>query len=171
MNILVGIALMFSPFISADDDLKVKAEGVKIDFLTDIQNTSGTIGGFEATIHFNPEKLSESRITGTVDVATLSTGNNKRDDHLKSDDYFSAEKHPKMSFSSLGFETKGDMFVMNGKLKIEDVEHDEMVSFSFKDNIFKGEMNIRLSNYDVGNFSKKKPEKTNVKINFLIPVA
>ena len=82
--------------------LKVKADGVKISFDADMQNTSGTIGGFEATINFNPENLAESSIVGSVDVNTLSTGNKKRDNHLKTDDFFSAEKYPKMSLNCRG---------------------------------------------------------------------
>lgn len=151
-------------------ELKVKTDAVKISFVADMQNTAGTVAGFAAKIKFNLEDLMNSTITGSVQVKTLDTGNKKRDDHLKSADYFDAEKYPEMSFTSKGFKKMGDKVVMTGMMKIKNVEREEAITFSFADNLFKGECTIQAAHYDLGNYAKKKPEKTNVKISFSIPV-
>lgn len=165
---LLAIALFMLPFISMSQSMTVKMDGVKISFLADKQNTSGTIGGFSAKIKFNMEDLSKSNISGIVDVNTIDTGNEKRDEHLKSADYFETAKYPTMSFYSSSFKKEGDNYIMKGALMIKDKENEETITFSFKDNMFKGECMIDLSNYSVGDFSTGK--KTGVKIMFEIPV-
>jgi polyisoprenoid-binding protein YceI len=150
--------------------LTVKSDEVRVEFLTVAQKTSGTVSGFEATINFNSDSPASSSISGTVDVSTLETGNNKRDNHLKSDDFFDAENHPKMSFESTSIEKTDEGYVMTGKLTIEDQTHEETITFTFSDNIFRGEMTISMANYDLGMFSKKKGDKSNATIKFTIPV-
>lgn len=162
VGLLTGVAF--------GQELTVKADGVKIGFVADMQNTAGTVSGFEAKIKFDLNDLMNSTIVGSVDVSTLNTGNKKRDDHLKSADYFEQETYPKMTFTSTGFKKEGDKVVMTGKMKIKNVELEETITFTFKDNQFVGECTIQAANYDLGNFAKKKPEKTNVKISFSIPV-
>lgn len=168
MNSLFALAFTFLPFVYGTTEVKMNIETAKINFVADMQNTTGTVGGLIATIKFDPNDLANSTISGTVDVNTLDTETPKRDEHLKSADYFDAAKYPTMSFSSTGFTAKGDQFVMTGKMKIKDVEREESISFSFKSNTYKGECTIQAANYNLGNFSKKKPEETNVKISFVI---
>jgi len=55
----------------------------------------------------------ESRIELTIDAASLNTGNAKRDEHLRSDDFFDAEHHPAVRFvsTSLGDDADGRVHV------------------------------------------------------------
>ncbi len=166
---LLALLLLVSA-TTYSQQLKVKSDAVKISFIADMQKTEGTVGGFEATINFDVNDLEHSSVKGSVDVSTLSTGNRKRDEHLKSEDFFDAEKYPKMTFSSTEFSKKDGKIVMKGKMKIKSDEHDEVITLSYADKTFKGECTIQVSNYDLGSFSKKKPEKTDVVIQFEIPV-
>lgn len=169
MKILFLAAAALTSFFSDTPTLTVKSESVKIEFLADMDNTAGSLSGFEATINFDMEDLANSSITGTVDVNTLSTENEKRDNHLKSKDFFEAETYPTMSFSSTSFTEVKGAIQMDGKMKIKDVERDESITFTYADNVFKGEGTIQAYYYNMG-YSDKKPGKTNVKISFVIPV-
>lgn len=169
MNSLFALAFTFLPFVYGTNEVKMNLESAKINFVADMQNTTGTVGGLIATIKFDPNDLKNSTISGTVDVNTLDTETPKRDEHLKSADYFDASKYPTMSFTSKGFTAKGDQYIMLGKMKIKDVEREESITFSFKDKMYKGECTIQAANYNLGNFATKKPEDTNVKISFVIP--
>jgi len=51
----------------------------------------------------------------------VDTGNEQRDGHLKSADFFDSEKFPQMSFTSTGYSKKGDDYVLTGDLTIKDV--------------------------------------------------
>jgi len=165
-----ALLFLFIPILSFSQHkhLHVKADKVKISFVADMQKTEGTIGGFKADIHFDTDNLSASHISGSVDVSTIDTGIEKRDEHLRSEDYFHEEKYPKITFSSGSITKEGDTYVMTGKLKIKDVEREEKITFTYVDNIFKAETTIQASNYGI--FEKKGPKKTNVKISFAIPV-
>lgn len=168
-NIAIILFLLAATIVQSQE-FSVKMEGVKIAFVADMQNTSGTISGLVATIKFNREDLANSVISGTVKANTLNTGNAKRDEHLKSADFFETETYSTMSFTSKSIVLEGDQFIINGIMKIKNIERAENISFTFKDNVFMGECTIQAANYDLGSFANKKPEKTNVKISFSVPV-
>lgn len=170
MNALLAYALLFAPFVDGPAELTIKTDEVKIKFIGD-KETEGTIGGFKATIQFDVNDVANSSISGTVDVNTLDTDTPKRDEHLKSADYFDAKKYPTMGFKSTSIKLEGDEYIMMGKMTIKDVEHEEKIHFTFAENLFKGSCSIHLSNYKVGSYANKKPEDTVVKIRFYVPVS
>lgn len=164
--LLVAIALL--PFVSEAQELKVRSEAVAISFLADMSKTKGTIGGFEATIKFNMDDLASSSIVGSVMTNTLNTGNKKRDNHLKTSDFFDAEKYPKMTFTSKSFKKDGDKIIMTGIMKIMDIEHEETITFTYSDKMFKGTGTIQAKTYGI--YANKPADETDVVITFAIPV-
>ncbi|CAG5085404.1 YceI family protein [Parvicella tangerina] len=156
--------------------LAIDKEKVRIEFLTSAKSTAGTIGGFEGQIVFNPNALEDSRISGSVDVNTLDTGNKLRDKHLKSDDFFDLKNFPRIYFESTSIRKASNSqksnyrYRMEGVLTIEDSSHNEVIIFTFTDNIFAGEMTVSMTNYDLGLFSKKKGDKSEVTIKFTLPL-
>ncbi|MBI3133944.1 MAG: YceI family protein [Bacteroidetes bacterium] len=169
MNLLLAYSLFFGASLTGVNELTIQSDAVKIEFVEG-KDTHGSIGGFQATILFDVNDLANASISGTVDVNTIDTGTPKRDEHLKTADYFDAQKYPTMGFKSTSFSKDGDTFVMKGLMKIKDVEREETIHFSFADNTFKGSSTIQLSYYKVGGYANKKPDQTNVKISFLVPV-
>jgi polyisoprenoid-binding protein YceI len=169
MNLLIGTAFLAASFFSGTTELKIKSDAVKIQFVGD-KETDGTIGGFQASILFDAADLANSTISGTVDVKTLDTGIPKRDEHLKTADFFDAEKYPTMGFKSTSITAEGDSFIMKGLMTIKDVEREETIKFTYADDTFKAKSTIQLSYYNVGGYAKKKPADTEVKISLLIPV-
>lgn len=67
----------------------------------------------------DPKSLSG---TVTVDIASIHTGNAQRDGHLKSGDFFDAEKWPQMTFVlGAAEQLEGDTYLVRGNLTIRDV--------------------------------------------------
>ena len=64
-----------------------------------IATVRGTFNEFEGTLELG-EDLSDSRAYGTVKVASVDTNENARDEHLRSADFFDAERHPEIGFES-----------------------------------------------------------------------
>jgi polyisoprenoid-binding protein YceI len=64
---------------------------------------------------------SRSAVTATVGVASGSTGNHMRDDHLRSADFFDAARYPVMTFTSTAVHPAGGRWVLAGDLTIRDV--------------------------------------------------
>lgn len=87
-----------------------------------VAEMDGQFNSFAGTILSNKEDFTDAQIEFTVDAASIDTDNEKRDEHLRSDDFFNAEKFPKMTFRSTSFRKTGDRtYVLEGDLTIRDV--------------------------------------------------
>lgn len=148
--------------------LNINMTGVKIEFSFPSENTTGTIGGFEASITFDSAKPEEAVIGGNVKVNTINTGVPKRDEHLKSDEYFNAVKYPKMKFKSTKVEKTLKGFKMTGMLTIMAVEKEITINFSYTDLTFKATSTIYVK--DFGIMGKKDREATKTVITMTIPI-
>ena len=68
-----------------------------------------------------------------IPVNSIYTNNEKRDNHLKSEDFFNASKYPNIKFKSTGFEKKsGNDYVVNGELTIKETTKNISVPFEYK---------------------------------------
>lgn len=65
-----------------------------------ISTVTGRFKGLQGDLHLDPAKPEAARVEATIDVATVHTGDEKRDAHLRSADFFHAEQHPAMTFRS-----------------------------------------------------------------------
>jgi polyisoprenoid-binding protein YceI len=70
-----------------------------------ITTITGSFDKFEASIETDKEDFSKAKISFSVDVASVLTGNIDRDNHLKSADFFDAEKFPKITFVATKYES------------------------------------------------------------------
>ena len=92
--------------------------GFKIKHLV-ISTVSGKFTSFEGKLEGDPEDFTQSQISFTADIDSINTGNEQRDGHLKSGDFFDAAKHPKLSFSSTAIVNKnGTDYKVTGDLTI-----------------------------------------------------
>jgi len=86
---------------------------------------SGTFEDYQVKLDFDPDHPQNSTIEVQIDVASVNTGNEKRDNHLRSGDWFETEKYPHITFKSTSVEKAGvDQLIARGKLTIKDVSND-----------------------------------------------
>ncbi|MGH3756324.1 YceI family protein [Actinophytocola sp.] len=62
-----------------------------------------------------------SSVTATIELASVNTGNDMRDNHLRTKDFFDVEQTPKMTFASTDVRASGGSWVLTGDLTIRDV--------------------------------------------------
>lgn len=87
-----------------------------------ISEVEGNFKMFNGSLTSPEPDFSNAVIEFTVDVNSINTDDEKRDAHLKSDDFFNAEKFPAMKFVSTSFKkVKGNAYVLEGNLTIRDV--------------------------------------------------
>ncbi len=87
-----------------------------------ISNVKGEFKTFQGEAEFDPTDLSKGSAKFTIDVPSISTDNDRRDSHLKSPDFFDAEKFPQITFVSTGVsDIQGESFKLSGNLTIKDV--------------------------------------------------
>lgn len=87
-----------------------------------ITTVTGSFGNFTATAKTDKDDFSDAAISFSADTTSVDTGNEQRDTHLKSADFFDAEKFPKLSFASTGYSRNADGdYKLTGNLTIKDV--------------------------------------------------
>ena len=86
-----------------------------------VSKVRGRFDKFEGTIATAADPL-QSAVTATVDLSSVNTGNETRDNHIRSEDFFHIEKHPTMTFRSKKIVSAGaDHFKVSGDLTIRGV--------------------------------------------------
>lgn len=78
-----------------------------------VTNVTGKMTGIKGNILIDDKDVTKSKVDVTLDAATVDTGNAKRDEHLKSPDFFDIKKYPSIKFVSTKVEKAGD-----GNLKV-----------------------------------------------------
>lgn len=96
-----------------------------------ISDVDGTFRSFDGSMETSKTNFSDAKIVFTVDVSSINTDNDMRDNHLKSDDFLNAAKFPQMKFVSTSFAPQGDnKYKLVGNLTIRDVT--KTVTFDVK---------------------------------------
>ncbi len=86
-----------------------------------VSKVRGNFAEAEATITIGEDPL-QSSVAATIRTASVETGQADRDNHLRTGDFFEAEKYPTMEYRSTGIKSfKGNEFVLEGELTIKDV--------------------------------------------------
>jgi len=87
-----------------------------------ISNVKGSFSGLTGTLVEVATDPNADLVEAFVEIASVSTGDEQRDTHLKSADFFDIEQFPKMSFMSTAVEKKGDEeYVVTGNLTLHGV--------------------------------------------------
>lgn len=87
-----------------------------------ITNVTGTFASFSASAETEGDDFSAAKISFSADVASISTNNEQRDGHLKSGDFFDAEKYPSLTFASTSFDKVDDEnYKLSGDLTVKGV--------------------------------------------------
>lgn len=85
----------------------------------------GTFSSFDATITTSKEDFSDATVELTGDVKSIFTGNDGRDNHLRSADFFDAEKYPQFTFKSTSFKKTGEnVYTVSGPMTFHGVTKD-----------------------------------------------
>ncbi len=62
-----------------------------------------------------------SSVTAEIDLSSIDTGNEQRDGHIRSADFFDTDKHVTMTYQSTGVRAEGDHYVLDGDLTLKGV--------------------------------------------------
>ena len=87
-----------------------------------ITNVTGSFKSFTSEVETSSDEFDTAKITFKGNVNSISTGNEQRDGHLKSADFFDAEKYPEFVFESTGLKKKGSNdFELGGNLTLHGI--------------------------------------------------
>jgi polyisoprenoid-binding protein YceI len=85
-----------------------------------VSKVRGRFDKFEGTITTAPDPL-DSSVTAAIDLGSVNTGNETRDGHIRSEDFFHVEKHPTMTFRSTAISPAGDYYLLDGELTLRGI--------------------------------------------------
>ena len=127
-----------------------------------IATVKGSFGTYEVSFTGNEEDLSKAAVTAKIDAASIDTGNEQRDGHLRSADFFDAEKFPAITF--VGKKIVGDAFgdfKLVGDLTIRGVTKEITL-----DATFEGRARDPWGNSRLGYTAKGKINRTDFGLNW-----
>jgi len=97
-----------------------------------ISTVTGKFSSYSGDIESSNEDFTEAKISFTADVKSISTGNEQRDGHLQSDDFFNSESFPQIKFISTGMgknKLVGDLTIRDVTKSVElNVEYNGKMS-------------------------------------------
>lgn len=73
-----------------------------------ISTVTGSFSQFEGTVESVSDDFTDAKVSFSADISSISTGNEQRDGHLKSADFFDIDSFPKVTFSSTSMTKTGD---------------------------------------------------------------
>lgn len=77
----------------------------------------GSFATFGGEIHYDADDLAKSKVIATIDAASVNTNSERRDNHLRGEDFFETVTHPEISFESTRWEALGgSKYKVNGDL-------------------------------------------------------
>ena len=87
-----------------------------------VSEVDGAFKIYDGSLEHTKADFSDAKVAFSVDVASVNTDNERRDGHLKGDDFFSADKFPQMKFESTSWKPLGNnKYKVDGNLTIRDV--------------------------------------------------
>ncbi len=120
-----------------------------------ISEVSGQFAAFDGEVNSSSDDFSGSNISFTIDVASVDTDNERRDGHLKSDDFFNAEKFPKITFKGKSLkQVEGKKYQLTGDLTIRDVTKEVVLDVKYGGTITDPYGNVKAGFKITGNINR-----------------
>lgn len=124
-TMLAAAALLIAGTVSAQTKWKLDKTHSNVRFTVTHMTVSEVEGSFkiwDGSVENTKSDFSDAKISFTIDVNSVNTDNENRDKHLKSDDFFNAEKFPAIKFESTSFQPLGgNKYKLNGNLTVRDI--------------------------------------------------
>jgi len=175
-NLLLSVAVStLTNFVFAQPKLTPTDAGSKVHFV--IKNFGISVGGdftgLKGFIEFEAANVTAAVINVTADAATVNTDNNKRDEHLKKDDYFDVAKYPTIHIVSSKIEKGSSInaYLFSGNLTIKGVTKPLKFPFTATKSgtgyLFAGNFDISRRDFNVGGGTFPLSENVKVSLSIL----
>ncbi len=147
-----------------------------------ITNVKGEFTKFNAKLDFDYKTKVFNKLEAEIETKSVDTGIEKRDNHLRSEDFFYAQKYPKITFKMKSYKANADEGVMMGdltirgvtkeiKLKVEDLgtikdfKGNNRVGFTLKGKINRGDFGLKWNKaLELGGFAVGEEVKITVEV-------
>ncbi|MDX2430311.1 MAG: YceI family protein [Bacteroides sp.] len=150
-TILVLALILTVPGITITAE-SLNKENLKVNFeikSMKIKKVKGSFEGLESEVNFSASEPENASFYACIDASSVNTGNKKRDDHLRNEDYFHVEKYPTICFKSESVEEVEEGFLAKGQLTMMGVTREVEIPFKHENGELSGELNISRYDYNL----------------------
>lgn len=134
---------------------------------------AGRFDSFEGSFDYDADNPTAGSVTLTIDAKSINSNHEKRDNHLRSADFFDVENHPSASFTSTGIKTSGEKTAMiTGNLTIRGITKSVELDAAFIGEGddpwggyragFQGSTTVKLADFGMDGVLGDAPVKINV---------
>ncbi|MDA0986132.1 MAG: YceI family protein [Bacteroidetes bacterium] len=121
-----------------------------------ISEVEGNFKKFEGEVLSEKEDFTGSKVNFTIEVNSINTDNEMRDNHLKSDDFFSAQKYPTIKFEGTSFTKISDKkYKLSGNLTMRDITKPAVMDVTYFGTIKDGRGNLKAGFKALTSISRK----------------
>jgi len=132
---ILPVLLLFTAQAASAATYKVDPVHSEIGFTVDhlvVFKVSGTFDTYQGTIETDPKDNRLTAAGAVLQVASVDTREQKRDDHLRSSDFFDAATHPEMTFVSKRVLKEGNSLTVYGDLTIRGITREVALKGGFR---------------------------------------
>lgn len=146
------------------DSYKISFSNPDVSGTFDVLSSSGII--------FDEAKLTSSKLSFKIEVASINTGNGLQNKHARGAEWFDADKYPYIEFNSTKIEKTNEGFKATGNLKMHGVSKEVSIPFTFSKKGNKGtfiaKFSVDRTDFQIG--KKNGGVAETIKITATIPV-
>lgn len=117
--------LLALPLLAAAEVEKYKVDPVhsEVGFTVRhfVSKVPGRFNKFQGTVEMDPKDPTTMKLEGNIETASIDTNNQRRDDHLRSPDFFDATNNPTITYVSKSVAKSGDKYTVTGDLTMRGV--------------------------------------------------
>jgi polyisoprenoid-binding protein YceI len=136
-----------------------------------IVNADGRFHRFGGSVSVDPRDPTTARVSVTVDAASIDTANARRDNHLRSADFFWTERYPTIVFESVEAARGASGMAVVGRLTVRGVTREirvpTTVELSPEGFLARGHFDLKRSDYDMTYQSRLNPVDDVVRVSFV----
>ena len=127
--LLLGV-LIHTPTLANEWKIDPAHSGIMFEIKHIYSIVRGHFSDFSGNVFFNPNNLEKSKFDFTVKVDSINTQIGKRDNHIRSADFFNTKKYPHMVFkSSKVSHAGGNKYLLEGKMTVKNVTKPMRIEF------------------------------------------
>jgi len=130
LALLFASTSYFADTTKYDTDVAHSNVGFSIPIAGGLSHVRGKFNDFTVTIVYDDKDVTKSSVNAVIKTASIDTGIERRDAHLRTPDFFDAEKHPEITFISSRIEKKGKGFIAHGTFTMRGVAKEIALPFT-----------------------------------------
>lgn len=115
-----------------------------------LNTVEGSFNGMKGTVKFTEKEFATALFDVCIDAKSVNTNNTKRDNHLRTADFFDVEKYPSICFKSINTTKTSTGYLVKGLLTMHGVTKEVQIPFTYSNNTFIGNITVNRYDYKIG---------------------